>query len=47
MAANQQSAEIETIQSRKKPNWLPPQPLLNIGIYSRLAYEKFKARSEI
>ena len=47
MASNQQSDEIEVINLRKKPNWLPPQPFLNIGIYSRLAYERFKARSEI
>ncbi len=47
MAANQQSAEIDTIQSRKKPNWLPPQPLLNVGIYTRLIYERLKSRSEI
>ena len=47
MASNQQSDEISQIQERKKPNWLPPQPFLNIGIYSRLAYERFKAKSEI
>ena len=47
MASNQDSAEITTIKDRKKPNWLPYQPFLNIGIYSRLAYERFKARSEI
>ena len=47
MASNQQSNEIEVINQRKKPNWLPPQPFLNIGIYTRLAYERFKARSEI
>ena len=47
MASDQQSDEIGTIQDRKKPNWLPPQPFLNIGIYTRLAYERFKARSEI
>tara|TARA_Y100000590_G_scaffold274793_1_gene308494 strand:- start:471 stop:1775 length:1305 start_codon:yes stop_codon:yes gene_type:complete len=47
MASNQQSDEIGVIQERKKPNWLPPQPFLNIGIYTRLAYERFKARSEI
>ena len=34
------------IKERKKPNRLPPQPFLNIGIYTRLAYERFKARSE-
>ena len=47
MASNQQSEEIRIIQERKKPNWLPPQPFLNLGIYSRLAYERFKAKSEL
>jgi len=46
MASNQQSDEISIIEERKKPNWLPPQPFLNLGIYTRLAYERFKARSE-
>ena len=35
-----------TLLGRKKPNWLPPQPFLNIGIYTRLAYERLKAKSE-
>ena len=47
MAEEESSEEISIIQSKKQPNWLPPQPFLNIGIYSRLAYERFKARSEI
>ena len=47
MASNQESSEINIIEDRKKPNWLPPQPFLNIGIYSRLAYERFNAKSEI
>ena len=46
MSSNQQTDEISIIEERKKPNWLPPQPFLNLGIYSRLAYERFKARSE-
>jgi len=46
MASNQQTEEISIIEDRKKPNWLPPQPFLNIGIYTRLAYERYKARSE-
>jgi len=46
MASNQQSDEISIIEERKKPNWLPPQLFLNVGIYTRLAYERFKARSE-
>ena len=47
MATEQQSEEISIIEKRKKPNLLPPQPFLNIGIYSRLAYERFRARTEI
>ena len=46
MASNQQTDTISIINERKKLNWLPPQPFLNIGIYTRLAYERFKARSE-
>ena len=47
MASNQQSDIIQVIEDRKKPNWLPPQPFLNIGINSRLFYERLKATSEI
>jgi len=46
MSSNQKTEEISIIEERKKPNWLPPQPFLNVGIYTRLAYERFKARSE-
>jgi len=47
MASNQDSSEISIIEERKKPNWLPYQPFLNIGIYSRLFYERIKATTEI
>jgi len=47
MAANQHSEEIGFIQDRNKPNLLPPQPFLNLGIYTRLAYERFIARTDI
>ena len=47
MALNQDSEEIKTIQDRLKPNWLPPQPILNIGIRARLFYERIIAKSEI
>ena len=47
MSSNQDSEEIKIIQERKKPNWLPPQPFLNIGIYSKLFYERIRASSEI
>ncbi|MDA9594824.1 FAD-binding oxidoreductase [Candidatus Pelagibacter sp.] len=46
-ASNEQSVEIETIESRNKPTWLPPQPFLNLGIKTRLLYERIRARSEI
>ena len=46
MASNQQSDEISIIEERKKPNWLPPQLFLNFGIYTRLAYERIRAKSE-
>ena len=35
------------VQERKRPNWLPPQPFLNIGIHSKLFYERIRASSEI
>jgi len=47
MASNQQSNEIETINNRAKPNWLPPNPILNVGVKARLLFERIKARSEI
>ncbi|MDB9700011.1 FAD-binding oxidoreductase [Candidatus Pelagibacter sp.] len=46
-ASGKNSSEIELINSRKKPNWLPPQPFLDIGIKIRLFYERLRARSEI
>ena len=46
-ASNENSVEIETIEARNKPTWLPPQPFLNIGLKTRLMYERFRAKSEI
>jgi len=46
-ASEQHTKEIEIIESRNKPNWLPPQPLLNLAIQSRLIYERIRAKSEI
>jgi glycine/D-amino acid oxidase-like deaminating enzyme len=46
-ASNQNSKELETIEKISKPTWLPPQPLLNFGVKTRLIYERLKARSEI
>ncbi len=46
-ASNEHSKEIETIEARGKPTWLPSQPFLDLGIKARLMYERFRARSEI
>ncbi len=47
MASNQQSNEIEIINKRVKPNWLPPSPILNLGVQTRLFFERLRAKSEI
>ena len=39
--------EIEIIEARNKPTWLPPDPFLNLGVRARLIYERIKAKSEI
>ena len=46
-ASGEYTQEIEIIESRKKPTWLPPQPFLKLGINARLIYERFRAASEI
>ncbi len=46
-AINENSKEIEIIEKRNKPTWLPPQPFLNLGVKTRLIYERLRARSEI
>jgi len=46
-ASNENTKEIEVIEARNKPTWLPPQPFLNLGIKSRLIYERLRAHSEI
>ena len=46
-ASNENSKEIETIEARNKPTWLPPDPILSLGVKARLIYERFRAKSEI
>ena len=46
-ASNEITNEIKIIESRNKPTWLPPQPFLNLGVKTRLFYERIRARSEI
>jgi glycine/D-amino acid oxidase-like deaminating enzyme len=46
-ASNENTKEIETIEARNKPTWLPPYPILSLGVRARLIYERFRAKSEI
>tara|TARA_B100001142_G_scaffold175170_1_gene174836 strand:+ start:412 stop:1716 length:1305 start_codon:yes stop_codon:yes gene_type:complete len=46
-ASNENTKEIETIEARNKPTWLPPQPFLNLGVKTRLFYERIRAKSDI
>jgi len=46
-ASDQTSKELEIIEARNKPTWLPPQPFLNMGVKARLIYERIRAKSEI
>ena len=46
-ASNENTKEIETIEARNKPTWLPPEPFLSLGVKTRLIYERIRAMSEI
>lgn len=46
-ASNEHSTKIDAIESLIKQSWIPPQPILNIGIMTRLICELFRAKSEI
>ena len=46
-ASNNITKEVELIQKSKKPNWLPPQPFLNLGIKARFLIDKNYAKSEL
>ena len=46
-ASNEESKEIDIIELRNRPTWLPPEPFLSLGVRSRLFYERLKAKSEI
>jgi glycine/D-amino acid oxidase-like deaminating enzyme len=46
-ASNENSEEINIIESRSKPTWIPPQPFLNIGVKTRLIFERFRSRSDV
>ncbi len=46
-ASNEHTKEIEIIENRTQPTWLPPQPFLDLGVKVRLMYERLRARTEI
>ena len=46
-AVNENTKEIEIIESRNKPTWLPPEPFLSLGVKARLMYERLRAKNEI
>ena len=46
-ASNENSREIDVIESIDKPKWLPPKPFLNFGVKTRLIFERFRSRNEI
>ncbi len=46
-AGQEHSKEIDIIESRVKPTWLPNGPLLTLGVKGRLFYERIRAKSEI
>ena len=45
-AVGKNTKEIETIELRNKPTWLPPEPFLGLGVRARLIYERLRAISE-
>src|SRR6056300_1638071 len=46
-ASNDNSDEINIIEFRTKPTWLPPNFFLDIGVKTRLMYERLRSRSDI
>ena len=46
-ASEENTKEIETIESRNKPTRLPPQLFLNLGVKIRLMYERLRAVKDI
>ncbi|MFB0990611.1 MAG: hypothetical protein QMB78_00110, partial [Rhodospirillales bacterium] len=47
IASNEYSKEIHIIESLNKPTCLPSHPFLDLGVKTRLIYERFKAKSDI
>lgn len=45
-ALEQQSEELTQVLNQDKPNVIPPRPLLDIGLQTRLAFNRFRGRAE-
>jgi len=45
-ALDQSSDELIRVLGQEKPNWLPPRPLFDIGLQTRLAINRYQGRSE-
>ena len=43
-ASNENTNEINTIEARNKPTWLPPQPFLNLGIKTSLLSVRLRSK---
>ena len=39
--------DLNIIKTRSEPTWLPPQPFLNIGVKTRLMFERLRSRSDV
>ena len=46
-AVGENTKEIETIELRNRPTWLPPEPFLSLGVRARLFYERIRASTEV
>lgn len=46
-AMNNQSKNYKLITLRPKPKWLPPQPFLSFGVWTKLAKDRLKATEEV
>tara|TARA_B110000444_G_scaffold198129_1_gene189192 strand:- start:1036 stop:1257 length:222 start_codon:yes stop_codon:yes gene_type:complete len=46
-ASNQNTNEINIIESKNEPTWLPLQPFLNLGVRTRLIYERFRSKLDL
>ena len=46
-ASEESTKEIEMIEARNKPTWLPPEYILKFGVKAKLIYERYKAKSEL